>query len=147
MRITFQSRDEIERIAEMLQDVFPADIVLDAIDMLDVTSDNPDRLLPWDADGFHLGPLMHIKYPEEKADKKVNKPVDKTVNKAANKKDDKTPHPKQCTSCSYLAGQLDALFYCMREEKLTLADIVYVTGRTMTEIKHLYNLWLQKAGE
>lgn len=145
MKIEFESRMEIQRICSLLQDIFPAAICITTDDLTDARDGSVDRELPWNWDGFH--PCIEV------ADKKVDKAVNKTVDKEVSK----GPHPMECDCmmdpdgwaecdfCSFVSGQLDAIFRCMREGKLSLRDAVEVTGRSAVEIKHLYNVWVQKS--
>lgn len=118
MKIEFESRGEIKELCELLQNIYPATLVVDVDDMIDVVADDPDRGSPWNWDGYHIGARMSVEDPEDDS--------------------------MDCGTCSYVSGQLDALFHCIRMQKLTPCDVAEVTGRSTAEIKHLYNMWIRK---
>ena len=54
MKITFESKNEITRIAELLRDnIFPSPLVLSVGD-LEQACAGEDRGLPWQEDGYHM---------------------------------------------------------------------------------------------
>lgn len=127
MKIEFESREEIQRLAAILQNnIFPASIIIDEDTLLDACNGTIDKPLPWNVDGFH---------PELKIE-----PSDDVVDKGggADNLEDKTFTSEECSYCSYVAGQLDAIFHCVKIGCLSLMDATEVTGRSAPEIGHLY---------
>ena len=66
MKIEFESKDEIRRLATVLQnDIYPAPIIISIEDLLDVCSGESDHPLPWSLEGLHL-PIMPIVIKDNK---------------------------------------------------------------------------------
>jgi hypothetical protein len=128
MKIKFESLDEIRRLRTLLDGIHAGEIVVD------------------------IGALMRIEIPElssadESVDKPVNKEVDKVmVCKAVGKGSPprECDDPNECEYCSYVSGQLDMVCRCIRACKLTLKDAAAITGRSVAEIRHLYQMWMTR---
>lgn len=59
MKIEFESRSEIQRMATVLQNtIYPDSIIIDIEDILDACGNSDDRPIPWNMDGFH--PFIEI---------------------------------------------------------------------------------------
>lgn len=89
MKISFESRAEIEQLCEFLQSIYPADIVITLDDLIEARDreDIDDIPLPWNFDGYH--PQMSIVIEDDPVNKKANKKVNKD---RADKQVNNRPH-------------------------------------------------------
>lgn len=84
MKIEFESRDEIRKLTDALQNgIYPAPIIISAEELLEASNGNMQ--LPWGSDGFHLPIAIKGEEESNKADKTVSKPVGNPVHKKAHK--------------------------------------------------------------
>lgn len=132
MKIEFESREEIQRLATMLQNgIYPAPIIIDVEDLVDACGAQEDAPLPWNTDGFHI-PL--------RVDKMVNKAGDKTDGKLVGKTGEKSRRNNQCAGRRetsfrnreaqiFLAGQLAGYFCLTTADQSTMRDVAKITGQ------------------
>lgn len=135
---TFPGIGAVAELSRYAHNIFPASIIIDADTLLDACNGDINRPLPWNTDGFH--PELKIEPSEDEVDKSANKQADKKVDKA-------TFTNEECGSCSYVAGQLDAIFHCMQNGRLSMRDVIEETGRSAAEIGRLYGMWIHHAEE
>lgn len=165
MKIEFESRNEINEFCEMLQDIYPAALVIDADGMADVVFGNSDRDLPWNSDGYHM--CAHMR-----AEEKVNKEeADKSGDKTAEKPNplytyervigrgvvweevtmDGKKYLRRVISGSsplqreedmiYLAGQLDAWYQMVGLGVRRMSDVAEATGLSEPYLVDMCRIW------
>lgn len=97
MKIEFESREEVQRLADALQNgIYPAPIIIRAEELLEASNGNMQ--LPWGSDGFHLP--ISIKGEE------VKKAVDKPVGKLGTNRVCQKGHKKKCRRKLYTHEQV-----------------------------------------
>lgn len=135
MKIGFESRREIRQLATILQNnIYPAPIIIEPSDLLDVCSGDGNRPLPWDTDGFHIpitikdektdGNEQHLYTHEEVFGRGVIWEEVKKDGKVYLRKaiSGNTPFTKE-EEIIYLAGQLDGYFQLVRAGGHTMRDV------------------------
>lgn len=71
MKIEFESRDEIRKLTDALQNgIYPAPIIISAEELLEASNGNMQ--LPWGSDGFHLPIAIKGEEESNKADLSFN---------------------------------------------------------------------------
>lgn len=171
MKIEFESRSEIDNFCELLQDIYPAALVIDTDDMADVAFGNSDRDLPWNSDGYHMSAHMRT---EETVNKKVDNKADKGADKNANNPDalytydqvfgrgvvweevtmdgkkylrrvisGLTPFQRE-EDMIYLAGQLDAWYQMVGIGVRRMADVADATGLSEPYLVDMCRIWSRR---
>ena len=152
MKIEFESREEIQRLAAVLQDhVFPAPIIVEPSELLDTCGGNTDRPLPWNADGFHIpftiiGNNTERLYTHEEIFgrgvvwEEVEQDGKKFLRRVIS---GDTPFMRE-EDMIYLAGQLDAYFQLIGVGCNTMGDVAKITGQMEPLLVDLCRIWSRR---